>query len=147
MTNEKTKVLVVDDELEIVDTLKSFLTRKGYDVTGASSGEEALSFLEKKRTDLILLDLKMPGIRGEDVARIVKEKYPATKIIVVTAYSEDGKSFYKENLLEDVLIKPVSLKELSQKIQEVLNKGTTLLLKFTILYMLLDLLEQDYEKN
>lgn len=124
MENTKSRVLVVDDEPEIVGTLKNFLFRKGYRVDIALNGEEALNILEKEGINLILLDLKMPGLSGEEIAKIIREKYPTVKIIVVTAYPQKSHNLCRQDMLEDVLIKPVTPAELYEKILEVGEKKT-----------------------
>jgi two-component system response regulator HydG len=162
MQEEKTKILVVDDETEVVDTLSSFLSRKGYEVNGASSGEEALSILEKESSDLILLDIRLPGMQGTEVARIIKEKYPSIKIIVVTAYSDESQTLYEDNLLEGLIIKPVKLQELYNKLLEILQRKecpllnaiasndirkAVLLVKVRALLIIINLLFQDSKDN
>jgi CheY-like chemotaxis protein len=121
MVNKKAKILVVDDEPEIVDTLKHFLSVKGYEVMGSFNGKEALNILEKEKMDLILLDVMMPGIKGTDVAKIIKEKYPSVKIIIVTGYPQEGENLSKDRQLDSVFIKPVRIEELYNKLSELLN--------------------------
>ena len=66
---ENKKILVVDDEQETVRMLKQFLEKRGYDAAVAYNGEEALVYLSRNKTDLMLLDMLMPGIHGRDVAK------------------------------------------------------------------------------
>jgi len=122
----KNKILIVDDEPDIVDSLKHFLSAKGYEVSGALSAEEALRMLEKEKADLILLDIMLPGIQGSEVARIIKEKYPEIKIIVVTGYPNEIEDLSKGNLLEGAFIKPIRIQELYNKLVEVFNRDDTL---------------------
>ena len=76
MENEKTyKILVVDDEPDIRETLKRKLEREGYAVVLAPSGEEALERVKDSDPDIILLDLMLPGLNGFDVLKEVKEKF------------------------------------------------------------------------
>lgn len=121
MEDKKARILVVDDEPEIVNVLKEFLSLKGYAVTGASSGEEALSVLEKEKADLILLDIRMPGLKGTEVAKIIKDKYPSVKIIILTGFPTDSENLLKENILEGLFVKPVRLQELYNKLSETLT--------------------------
>jgi len=118
---DKKNILLVDDEPEIVNTLKTFLTARGYNVTGSLNGQEALDILERQKLDLILLDIMMPGMKGTEVARIIKKKYPSVKIIVVTGYPEEGMRLSEDKLLESVLIKPLRIHELYNKLSEVLK--------------------------
>lgn len=124
MENEKHNILVVDDEAEMVETLKNFLSRKGYAVESALSGNEALHSVEAKKPELILLDLRMPqGLSGQELARMVKKKYPQTKIIVVTGYANEGYVLSKENILEGLLLKPLNLGELEHKLLNVFKES------------------------
>lgn len=131
MESEKAKLLIVDDELGIVNTLKDFLSLKGYTVIGASSGEEALSILEKDKPDLVLLDIKMPGLKGTEVAKIIKESYPSMKVAILTGYPDEADKLLKDDFLEGVFIKPVRLRELYDKLSEILGpkESSTLSLK------------------
>lgn len=123
MEDKKAKILIVDDEPEIVDTLKHFLSLKGYAAIGALCGEEALNILDKENMDIILLDIMMPGLKGTEVAKIVKDKYPSIKVIVLTAYPDKAEVLAKNNLLEGLLLKPVSIQEIYQKLVDVLQQN------------------------
>lgn len=124
----KPKLLIVDDEPEIVKTLQDFFTLKGYQVIGASSGEEALSILEKERVDLALLDVRLPGIEGPEVAKIIKDKYPATKLVIITGHLEEAQNLINDNLLEGVFIKPVSLREVYDKLSKLVTPSDSSML-------------------
>lgn len=116
MEDKKMNILVIDDEPEIADTLKRCLSVRGYEVDRAFSGEDALRIIADKRIDLVVLDIMMHGIRGTSVAKIIKDKYPDTKIIVVTAYPEEGKKLSEEVQLEGLFIKPFGLQEFYNKL-------------------------------
>ncbi len=116
MKDRRIKILVVDDDPEIADTLRHFLSVKGYDVTRAYRGEEALRILENKKVDLVLLDIMMHGIRGTMVAKAIRDRYPNVKIIVVTAYPEEGKKISKDIALEGLFIKPFGVQGLYNKL-------------------------------
>ncbi len=117
----KAKILIVDDEPEIVKVLKEFLSIKGYSVTGAYSGEEALSILEKEKPDCVLLDIMMPGMKGTEAAKIIKKKYPSIKIIILTGFVNLGDSLVKERLTEAIFRKPFSLQELADKLSDIIE--------------------------
>jgi len=87
--NKKLSVLIVDDDLALGDTLLDILEAKGYDVSFASSGENALSKIEDKRYDVIFMDIRMPGLNGVETFRRVKEHSPLTSVIMITAFAED----------------------------------------------------------
>ena len=121
MENKKARVLIVDDEPEVVSTLKHFLSAKGYEVIGVLDGREALNILEKEKMDVILLDIMMPGLKGTKAAQIIKEKYPEVKIIIVTGYPSEGEALSKAKLAEEIFIKPIMMQELYNKLSEVIN--------------------------
>lgn len=84
--NEKIKILVVDDEKVIRDGCNRVLSGKGYDVITAENGQAALDALAKEPLDIILLDLKMPVMSGEEVLEITGEKYPDIPVIIITGH-------------------------------------------------------------
>ena len=122
MEEKKASILVVDDEPDVVCVLRNFLSRKGYTVSGASSGEKALEFLEKENADLVLLDIIMPGMKGTEVAKIVREKYPNTKIVVATAFPRESEELSEDALMQAMVTKPFRLQELLKKLEEVLTR-------------------------
>ena len=79
------KLLIVDDEVEICDFLKSFFEERNYEVKSVTSGEAALKTVDEYNPKVILLDIKMPGIDGIEVLKRVKSKHPKIKVIMVTA--------------------------------------------------------------
>lgn len=80
------RILIVDDEVNIRGALVTLLEKKGYQVRGAGTGEEALEQLAAAAADLVLTDLKMPGIGGIEFMRRLKTKWPDTEVVVMTAY-------------------------------------------------------------
>ena len=80
-------IMVVDDEQEILRLLKRILESEGYDVALAPNGGSALVLLEEHRPDLVILDIKMPGLNGFEVLRILRERYD-TPVIMLTAVRE-----------------------------------------------------------
>jgi DNA-binding NtrC family response regulator len=81
------KVLVIDDEAIVRISSERTLTPEGYEVKLASSGKEGIELLEKETFGLILLDLKMPDMDGIAVLNVIMERWPGTKVIIVTGYS------------------------------------------------------------
>lgn len=116
MEDKRIKILVVDDEMEIANTIKHFLSVRGHKVTSAFSGEEALSILEKEKFDLILLDIMMHGINGTIVAKKVKDEHPGTKIFVVTAHPTEGMRLSQDVVLDGLFIKPMGIQDLYNKL-------------------------------
>jgi two-component system response regulator (stage 0 sporulation protein F) len=85
MSNVLGKILVVDDEREILDVLGDFFAGGGYEVVKASTGLEALAQFEQERPDLVLLDIKLPGVDGVEVLRRIRGLDPKVGVIMITA--------------------------------------------------------------
>jgi DNA-binding NtrC family response regulator len=81
------KILVIDDEQIVRISSKRTLAPEGYDVTLTESGREGIGILERETFDLILLDLKMPDMGGIEVLKVIMERWPGTKVIIVTGFS------------------------------------------------------------
>ena len=117
------KIMVVDDELEICAFLKSFFEERMYEVIVATSGEEALRKVEKERPQVILLDLKMPGRDGIEILKELKQKYPKTKVIMVTAVETSDKIEQAIRLgADNYITKPLSLEYLEMDVKEKITK-------------------------
>jgi DNA-binding response OmpR family regulator len=84
--NQDPRILLVDDEASIRLTLGALLERNGYDVTSAESGEQAVQLLEQQPFDLLLTDLKMPGIDGMQVVAAARQRQPDVAVIVLTGH-------------------------------------------------------------
>ena len=82
------RILVVDDELSICELLYEFLSQQGYQVITATNGEEAISKFEENRPNMIILDIKMPGMSGIDVLRKIKEMDRDTGVIMLSAFGD-----------------------------------------------------------
>ncbi|RMH63206.1 MAG: response regulator [Calditrichaeota bacterium] len=118
------RLLIVDDEETIRFSLcQSFIiAKKDYEVAMAASGEEALERMTEKPYDLIITDIFMPGISGLDLLQMVKEKYPETEVIVITAYGSDDKKDEAARLGARYYVeKPFEIKEIRQKVFDLLG--------------------------
>jgi phosphate regulon transcriptional regulator PhoB len=122
---EPKKILVVDDEKDILELIAFNLAREGYEVLTAGDGEKALELIMSGKPDLVVLDLMLPGIKGLDVCRIIRRQ-PATEklpVIMVTARGEDmDKVVGLEMGADDYLTKPFSVRELVARIRAVLRR-------------------------
>ena len=86
MMHEKIKILVVDDEKVVRDGCHRVVTGRGYEVLTAENGRQALDLLAGEAIDIILLDLKMPVMSGEEMLGITTEKYPDIPVIIITGH-------------------------------------------------------------
>ncbi len=110
------KILIIDDEPDVGNVLKHYLSARRFDVFISNSGEAGLKILEKEKVDLVLLDLVMHGMSGRVVAKIIKEKYPNTKIILVTAYPDEADLTSLNVPIDGCFIKPAGLEDLYNKL-------------------------------
>jgi two-component system response regulator HydG len=122
-TAKKEKLLAVDDAPDTLELLQRNLTAAGYVVFTASSVAEAIRALERNPVDLVITDMKMPGVTGLDLVRHVRENLPDTGIIVITGYpSVDGAVEAVKTGAEEYVSKPFTSKELSAAVSRVLGK-------------------------
>jgi len=82
------KILIVDDEPDILKTMKFRLKKEGFDVTTAEKGEDALKAVSAHRPDLVLLDVMLPDINGFDICTKIKSEFPSIKVIIFTGKVE-----------------------------------------------------------
>jgi len=115
-----TKILIVDDELIMRESLAGWLERDGHFVKTASSGEEALETLQKTRFDILLVDIKMEGISGLEVLHQVKESDPDVAVVMITAYGSIPTAIeaMKEGAF-DYMLKPFDPNELGVLIEKI----------------------------
>lgn len=119
----KKSVLVVDDEENSRNGLFRILSKFDYEVFTAKTGAEALKCLEKKSCDVILTDMRMPGMSGIDLLKKVKEVSPDIGVIIFTAYGEVDSYLEAMNLgAYEYLNKPVKVDELRKIIAKVLER-------------------------
>jgi len=116
------KILVVDDEKQIVDIVKAYLDREGYRVIVAYEGKSAIDYARRDRPDLIVLDLMLPEISGWDVCRILR-KESDVPIIMLTARDEATDKIVGLELgADDYVTKPFDPKELVSRVRAVLRR-------------------------
>jgi len=119
---QKKTILVVDDEVKITEVIKSYLETAGYPVICAHNGANALSLLEKSSAALIILDLMLPDISGEDVCKSIRKK-SNVPIIMLTAKVEDADIINGLGIgADDYLTKPFSPKQLVARVEAVLRR-------------------------
>ena len=118
------KILIVDDEQDIVETLKFMLEAQGYECFCAYDGETGLNMAKEIMPDLMILDVMMPKINGYKISRLLKydTKYKDIPIIMVTARSqEDDKIIGQETGVNEYITKPFELDDVIEKVKEYLN--------------------------
>jgi CheY-like chemotaxis protein len=119
------EILVVDDEPNMIDITQAVLEEKGFRVTGVHSGKECLDRLRKKKPDLILLDIRMPGMDGWDVLKEIKRD-ERTKAVPVMMYTVVEKSLDDETLrergVEEYIVKPFRIEDLVRKVEKIMKK-------------------------
>jgi DNA-binding response OmpR family regulator len=131
MITNKT-ILVVDDEPKILEAVTAFLESKGYNVFNAQNGRQALEIFEKQNISLVLLDLMLPDISGEEVCVRIRKK-SRIPIIMLTAKSEEANQLYGLDIgADDYIMKPFSLKVLTARIETILRRATNDLVPLTI---------------
>lgn len=89
MSVTERRMLVVDDEQDIGSLLVDFFSSRGFSASWAFSGEEALTRLAQTPTDILILDIKLPGLSGIEILRRVKEQYPHVRVVMVTALDQE----------------------------------------------------------
>ena len=116
------KIMVVDDEKEIRELLSIYLAEDGYDVISAASGEEAIDLAQNEEPQVILMDVKMPGIDGVETCKRLKgaERTKSIPVIMVTAYQDRDVEAYLEGA-DDFVNKPFDRTEITFRIRSMLR--------------------------
>lgn len=115
-------ILVVDDEIKIVDVIKSYLESSGYSVVTAYNGKAAIKLFDQYNPILVILDLMLPDISGEDICHIIRQK-SRTPIIMLTAKVKEDDMLQGLNMgADDYMFKPFSPKELAARVKTVLRR-------------------------
>ena len=114
------KVLLVDDEREFVAILSQRLTRRNFSVTSAHNGKGALAQLEEDEdVEVVILDVKMPGVDGIETLKLIKEKWPLVEVIMLTGHSTIESAINTIKLgAYDYILKPIEMEELVSKIEK-----------------------------
>ena len=120
--NSDIHVLIVDDDLSVRNTMQEYITNAGFSSLTAATAEEALELVEKKDFAVVITDIRLPGLGGLELTKVIKKKNGAD-VIVVTGYSDDYS--YEEAIntgASDFVIKPVRLEELLLRLKRVLKE-------------------------
>ncbi len=114
-----TRIMLVDDEVHFVETFAKRLEKRGLSISTARSGQEALDKLRGEAIDVIILDVKMPGMDGVETLREIKRNHPLIEVIMLTGHATVPSAIDGMKLgALDYLIKPCDLEVILAKIQE-----------------------------
>jgi DNA-binding NtrC family response regulator len=117
------RVLLVDDEIEFIQTLAKRLKRRNLEVSSALDGVEALETLAATPFDVVVLDMKMPGMDGLETLRRIKTRHPLVEVILLTGHASiDAAIEGMEQGAFDYLMKPMEFDELLYKIEDAFKK-------------------------
>lgn len=121
----RAKILLVDDNEDFLDSTKDVLESEGYQVTTAANGEDAVALAGSQHFNMVLMDIKMPGINGVESFLKMKAQNPAVKVILFTAYSlDDLISRARAEGVLAILPKPIDMHKLLKAVTTVLEKNS-----------------------
>ncbi|MCP4399641.1 MAG: response regulator [bacterium] len=123
MRLEPFRLLLVDDEVELIDKLLKRMKMRRVDVEGVNSGPDALALLDRKKFDVVVLDVKMPKMDGIETLREIKKRYPIIEVIMLTGHANVEVAIQGMELgAFDYLLKPIKIDQLLYKIQDAYKK-------------------------
>jgi DNA-binding NtrC family response regulator len=112
------KILLVDDETVFTENMSRLLINRGFNVTAVERGEDAVQLIEKEKYDVVVLDLKMPGINGIDTLKEIKKLDTFTEVLILTGHGSIDTAMESLKLgAYDYLIKPCGIDELVMKLE------------------------------
>jgi DNA-binding response OmpR family regulator len=118
----KMKILLVDDERRIIEVLEAYLVREGYEIHSADNGIDALKKVKTLNPDLIILDLMLPDISGEEVCRLVRKESDVPILMLTAKSAEDDRINGIVMGADDYLTKPFSPREVVVRVQAILRR-------------------------
>jgi len=128
MNNDKKRILVVEDDEEMRSLLKDFIEAEGFEIDSVSNGSEAFRKLAKESFDLIITDVRMPGLTGLDILPGIRKLQPEASIIVITAFgSEEVSRRAFERGATAYLEKPIHLENLRDLVQRIVSSKEKML--------------------
>lgn len=124
---KKAHILLVDDEVAFANNIAKLISKRGYEVKAVYNGESAVQALNEKDFDVIILDLKMPGLDGLATLRMIKGKKPEVEVIILTGHGsmESGIDGIELGAF-DFLMKPVRFDDLYEKIRQAYQRKLVL---------------------
>ena len=116
---EAIQVMLVDDEVEFLETLIKRMKKRNVDITGVKSGEEALLALDQNQVDVVILDVRMPGMDGIEALKEIKRRHPLIEVIMLTGHASVEVAVQGMELgAFDYLMKPIDIDELLYKVED-----------------------------
>ena len=117
------KLLLVDDDVDLTKNMAWLLSRRGYEVSAANDGERALQILAEREFDVVILDLKMPGLDGIATLRGIKRKWPELEVIILTAAATVDSAVKGLELgAYHYATKPIRLDDLEDRIRQAFER-------------------------
>src|SRR4030043_146976 len=116
------KVLIVEDDANLLETLKYNLRKEGYDVVTANNGEQAIEIAWKEKPDLIILDIMLPKMNGFEVCRILRKEMTVPILMLTAKADETDKIVGLEIGADDYMTKPFSMRELLARVRAMLRR-------------------------
>lgn len=117
------RILVVDDNNVLLIVVSKMLSRLGYEVSSADSGENGLRIILKNRFDIVLSDYEMPGMDGVAFACSIKKNSPRTRVVIMTGAGKETVFSRKSAAVDEVISKPFTLAEIDETFQNLSSKA------------------------
>ncbi|MBA4392642.1 MAG: two-component system response regulator [Desulfobacca sp.] len=120
---KKARVLIVDDEEAFANNIAKLISKRGYDIQAVYNGQSAINALDEGDFDVIILDLKMPGLDGLSTLKIIKGKKPSVEVIILTGHGSMDSGIDGIQLgAFDFLMKPVRFDDLYEKVRQAFQR-------------------------
>jgi CheY-like chemotaxis protein len=117
------RILVVDDNNVLLIVISKMLSRLGYEVSSADSGESGLKIILKSRFDIVLSDYEMPGMDGVAFACSIKKSFPRTRVVIMTGAGKETVFSRNSTAVDEVISKPFTLAQIDETIQNLSGKA------------------------
>lgn len=136
-TDKRHKILVIDDERETLETCREMLKQRGYDVATCPDSTQVIPLLKADTCDVVVLDIRMPGMEGGDLLPLIKKIHPDLPVIVASAYCDEAnRNHYRSLGAFDTLAKPFSREALLDAVARAVNRQEEIPLVLTKLSLL-----------
>lgn len=121
-SGKMTKILVVDDEVGLLEVIKDYLQKEGYDVFTSVNGEEAYRLFPLLKPDFLILDLMLPGLSGEEICRRIRRESNVPVLMLTARSGEEDRINGLALGADDYLVKPFSPRELVMRVKAILRR-------------------------